>query len=114
MGFFFLPLLCSLLVQPFPLCGVSIFFFQLSFPDDKSRRLLLFLTKPILYGVWRFRNKAVSHNGKEDSRAIIKYIVMDVKNRIRTDHFRFSPNKVRSVWCHPALCDFHQDDNLVF
>ena len=111
---FFLPLLSSLLAQPFPLCGAAIFFFQLSFPDDKSRRLLLFLIKSILYGVWRFRNKAVFHNGKEDSRAIIKYILSDVKTRIRTDHFRFSPNKFRSMWGHPALCDFHQDDNLVF
>ena len=58
--FFFLPLLSSLLSQPFPLCGASIFFFQLPFPNDKSRRLLLFLIKSILYGIWRFRNKAVS------------------------------------------------------
>lgn len=111
---FFLPLLSSLLVQPFPLCGAAIFLFQLPFPDDKSRRLLLFLIKSILYGVWRFRNKAVFHNGKEDSKAIIKYILTDVKTRIRIDHFRFSPNKFRSMWSHPALCDLHKDDNLVF
>ena len=112
--FFFLPLLSSLLSQPFPLCGASIFFFQLPFPNDRSRRLLLFLIKSILYGIWRFRNKAVFHNGREDSRAITKYIIMDIKNRIKADHFRFSPSKFRSLWCHPALCDFHQDDNLVF
>ena len=112
--FFFLPLLSSLLSQPFPLCSASIFFFQLPFPNDKSRRLLLFLIKSILYGIWRFRNKAVFHNGREDSRANTKYIIIDIKNRIKADRFRFSPSKFRSLWCHPALCDFHQDDNLVF
>lgn len=111
---FFLPWLSLLLPQPFPLCGASIFFFQLSFRNDKSRRLILFVVKSILYGIWRFRNKAVFHNGKEDSRAIIKYIVFDIKNKIRLDHHRFSPNKFRSMWCHPALCDFHHDDNLIF
>ena len=49
--FFFLPLLSSLLSHPFPLCGASIFFFQLPFPNDKSRHLLLFLIKSILYGL---------------------------------------------------------------
>ena len=112
--FFFLPLLSSLLSQPFPLCSASIFFFQLPFPNDKSRRLLLFLIKSILYGIWRFRNKAVFRNGREDSRANTKYIIIDIKNRIKADRFRFSPSKFRSLWCHPALCDFHQDDNLVF
>ena len=67
---FFLPLLSLLLAQPFPLCGASIFFFQLSFPNDKSRRLIQFAVKSILYGIWQFRNKAVFHNGKEDSRGI--------------------------------------------
>ena len=67
---FFLPLLSLLLAQPFPLCSASIFFFQLSFPNDKSRRLIQFAVKSILYGIWQFRNKAVFHNGKEDSRAI--------------------------------------------
>ena len=66
---FFLPLLSLLLAQPFPLCSASIFFFQLSFPNDKSRRLIQFAVKSILYGIWQFRNKAVFHNGKEDSRA---------------------------------------------
>ena len=112
--FFFLPLLSSPLSQPFPLCGASIFFFQLPFPNDKSRRLLLFLIKSILYGIWRFRNKAVFHNGRGDSGANTKYIIIDIKNRIKADRFRFSPSKFPSLWCHPALRDFHQDDNLVF
>ena len=93
---FFLPLLSLLLAQPFP---TSIFFFQLPFPpSDKLRRLIIFVVKSILYGVWCFRKKAVFHNGKEDSGAIIKYIVIDIKNRIKLDHFRFSPNKFRSMW----------------
>lgn len=58
-------------------------FLSVAFPNDKSRRLILFVLKSILYGIWWFRNKAVFHNGKEDSRAIIKYIVVDIKNRIR-------------------------------
>lgn len=90
------------------------FLFQFPFPNNKSQHSLLFLIKSILYGIWRFRNKAVFHNGREDSKAIAKYIITDIKNRIKTDCFRFSPNKFRSLWCHPALCDFHQDDNLVF
>ena len=99
---------------PLPLCGASIFFFQLSSPNDKSRRLIQFVVKSILYGIWRFRNKVVFHNGKEDSRAIINYIVVDIKNRIRLDDYRFSRSKFRSIWCHAALCDFHNDDDLIF
>ena len=100
--------------NPSPFAVLPFSFFQLPFPNDKSRRLLLFLIKSILYGIWRFRNKAVFHNGREDSRANTKYIIIDIKNRIKADRFRFSPSKFRSLWCHLALCDFHQDDNLVF
>ena len=54
------------------------------------------------------------HNGKENSRAIIKYIVVDIKRQINVDRQRFSPTSFRSPWVHPALCDFHDHDSLVF
>ena len=57
----------------------------------------------------------ICHTGKSVfSSSVINYIVVDIKNRIRLDHYRFSPNKFRSMWCHAALCDFHNDDNFIF
>ena len=111
---FFLPLLSSLLGFPFiPNCAF-VFLYQFSFPQRKNSRLLLFFIKTILYGIWKFRNKATFHNGKEDSKAIIRYIVQDAKNRIILDRHRFSPNTFRDLWTHPAVVSFREHDNLVF
>ena len=111
---FFLPLLSALLTFSFkPTCGF-VFLFHFTSPGEKNLRILLFFLKSILYGVWKFRNKAVFHNGKENSKGIIKYIVVDIKRRINVDRHRFSPTRFRSIWVHPAVCDFRDHDNLVF
>ena len=112
--FYFLPLLTSLLTSPFrPNCAF-VFFYEFPTPHAKNLRLILYLIKSILYGVWKFRNKAVFHNGRENSRAIIKYITASVKGRILIDKHRFSPNKFHSLWVHPAICHFRDNDNLLF
>ena len=81
----FTPLLSALLSLPFvPNCA-SVFLYQFSCRQPKNLRLLLFVIKTILYGIWIFRNKATFHNGKENSRAIIRYINQDIKKRIFLD-----------------------------
>ena len=95
----FIPLLSAILTCPFlPTCAY-VFFYQFPNPRQKNRRLLLFILKSILYGIWRFRNKATFNKGKEKSRGIIRYVSRD----IRGDRHRFSPDKFRSLWTHPAL-----------
>ena len=71
-----IPLLSALYSLPFvPKCA-SVFLSQFSCRQPKNLRLFLFVIKTILYGIWKFRNKATFHNGKENSRAII-YILLD-------------------------------------
>ena len=76
-------------------------------PGQKNRRLFLFILKSILFGIWRFRNKATFHKAIEKSRGIINYVSRDIRSRIETDRHRF-------LWTHLALCDFWDHDNLVF
>ena len=110
---FFLPLLTSLLGSPFTRNCAFLFLYQFSPTQRKNSRLLFFI-KSILYGIWRFRNKATFHNGKEDSRPIIHYIRQDVKKRILLDKHRLSPNVFRDLWVHPAICSLREHDNLLF
>ena len=100
---FFLPLLSSLLGHPFfPNCA-SVFFYQFQVPQQKKMRLLLFFIKTILYAIWKFRNKATFHHGKEDFRAIILI-----------EKHRLSPTTFQDLWTHPSLCSLREHDNLVF
>ena len=109
----FVPLLSALLNSPFvPNCS-SIFFFQFQC-TSRHFRILLFLIKTILYGIWKFRNKATFRNGKEDSRALIRYIKSNIKNRILIDKHRLSPLTFRDLWSHPSICSLREHDNLVF
>ena len=82
--------------------------------SKESTYFTLYIIKTILYGIWVVRNKATFHTGKERSKAIIKYITSDVKKRVLIDKHRFSPAKFRSLWTHPALCDFRANYYLVF
>ena len=108
------PPLTSLLTSLLrPNCAF-VFFYEFPTPHEKNLLLILYLIKSILYGVWKFRNKAVFQNGRENSRAIIKYITASVKGRILIDKHRFSPNKFRSLWVYPAICHFRDNDNLLF
>lgn len=111
---YFTPLLSALLQAPFVPNCVTVFFYQFPRPQHRNFRILLFLIKSILYGIWKFRNKATFHNGKENSKAIIRYIRQDIKRRIFLDKHRLSPTVFRDLWSHPALCSFRENDNLVF
>ena len=82
--------------------------------SKESTYFSLYIIKTIVYGIWVVRNKATFHIGKERSKAITKYITSVVKKRVMYDKHRFSPAKSRSLWTHPALCDFRANDYLVF
>ena len=82
--------------------------------SKESTYFNLYIIKTILCDIWVFRNKATFHTGKERSKAIIKYITSDLKKRVLIGINRFSPAKFRSLWTHPALCDFRANDYLVF
>lgn len=110
----FTPLFSTLLSNPFSPNCASVFFYQFSCPYPKNFRIVLFLIKTILYALWKFRNKATFHNGKENSKAIIRYINQDIKKRILLDQHRLNPNLFRDLWSHPALCFFREHDNLAF
>lgn len=99
----FIPLLSALSSSPFvPNCS-TVFFFQFSCPSPKNLRILLFLIKTPLYGIWKFRNKATFHNEKENSKAIVRYIKKKIRNNIFLDHHRLSPKIFRDLWSHPAI-----------
>ena len=100
----FSPVLSLLLGVPFVSNCLFVYFFQWSRVDSKNARLTRFLIKTILYGIWKFRNKATFHNGSEDSRAIIRYILTDIHNRISVDYFRLIPIDFVTAWESPALC----------
>ena len=109
----FIPLLSALLSLPFvPNCAF-VFLYQFSCRQPKNLRLLLFVIKKILYGIWKFRNEATFHNGKANSSAIIRYINQDIKILFLDKH-RLSPTVFRDLWSHPALVSFRDNDNLVF
>ena len=109
----FVLLLSALLNSPFvPNCS-STFFFSIPVPF-KALAYPIFFIKTILYGIWKFRNKATFRNGKEDSRALIRYIKSNIKNRILIDKHRLSPLTFRDLWSHPAICSLREHDNLVF
>ena len=92
---FLLPLLSSLLGSPFVPNCTFVFLYQFPSAQQKNFQLLLFFIKSIVYGIWKFRNQATFLNGKEDSNAIIRYIIRDVKNSILLD--RHDNNVVTEV-----------------
>jgi len=110
----FVPILSALLGIPFVPNTSMVSFYQFSCARQKNFHILLFLIKTILYGIWKFRNKATFHNGKKNSRAITRYIVQDIKNRIFLNKHRLNPNTFRDLGEHPALCSFREHDNLLF
>ena len=113
---FFIPLLSALLTPPgsfVPNC-VSVFFFRFPPCLSRNRAIIIFLIKSILYGIWKFRNKATFHNGTETDRAIVRYIVQDITSRIKLDHFRLPVAKFSSLWVHPELCLIVGNNRLSF
>ena len=80
--------------------------------SKESTYFSLYIIKTNVYAIRVVRNKATFHTGKERSKA--KYISSVEKKRVLYDKHRFSPAKFRSLWTHPALCDFRANDYLVF
>ena len=103
---FFVPLLSALLGPPAPFVPncVSVFFFRFPSCAPGVRAIIIFLIKSILYGIWKFRNKATFHNGTESPRAIIRYIIQDVTSRVKLDHYRLPAAGFESCWVHPEFC----------
>jgi len=83
--------------QPF------VFFFQWLLVDARNAFLARFVTKTVLYGIWKFRNKPTFHNGNEDSRAVIGFIKTDIRKRISLDRFCLSNSNFASAW-ESSLC----------
>lgn len=112
---FFAPLLTALLSpgSSFSVNCTTVFFFRFPPASSKNQNIAVFIIKTVLYGIWKFRNKATFHNGRESSQAIIKYVVQEIKGRIRVDHFRLSQERFRKVWGHEALCE-NRDNTLIF
>lgn len=63
----------------------SVFFFEFSTPSSKHKNALIYLIQTIVYAIWKFQNRATFHNGHDDHRAIIKYVLQDVKFRLHCD-----------------------------
>jgi len=108
----FSPTLSSLFMSPFTPNCLTVFFFKWQSADQKRNRLARYLVKTILYGIWKFRNKATFHNGTERSDAIIRYISQDIRNRIHLDHYRLSESAFRTAWESP-LCNIFNDSPVV-
>ncbi len=100
----FAPVFSSLLGINFSANCLSVFFFQWPRINPKNARLARFLVKTILYSIWKFRNKATFHNGSEDSRAIIRYVLSDVRGRVSCDHYRLPASFFADAWENPAIC----------
>ena len=100
----FAPSLARLLGFAFSVNLLFIFFFKWPPVPDNKARVCRFLIMSILYGVWVFRNKATFHNGREDHRAIIKYISNDVRKRVKLDFFRLPESQFFRFWFTPGFC----------
>ena len=84
---YFSPLLSSFLGIQIDANIPSVLFFAWPSPCFKISRIACFLIKSILYGIWRFRNKATFYNYVMNCRAIFKLVICDVKCRIKFDFF---------------------------
>ena len=70
----FAPSLARLLEVTFSVNLAFVFFFKWPQVSDKNALIGRLMIKSILYGIWIFRNKATFYNGREDHRAIIRYV----------------------------------------
>ena len=102
----FSPLLTRVLGTQFTLSLLSVFFFFFQLPSVSQKRLNLFyfIIKTILYGIWVFRYRATFHNGREDRRAIIKFISSDISMRVRLDQFRLTEYRFNDLWSLSSFC----------
>ncbi len=100
---FFAPLLSQLIGASFPINVLTVFFFRWSSNHRKKNQVARFFIKTVLYAIWHFRNKSTFHNGTEDHKAIIKYALIDFKNRVKFDLFRLPRRRFLDIWGFPCL-----------
>ena len=72
--------------------------------SEKIESFFYFIIKTILYGIWVFRNRATFQNGREDRRAIIKFISSDISMRVRLDQFRLTEYRFNDLWSLSSFC----------
>ena len=106
---FFSPVLSSLLGNVFLPSCTRVFFFRWAPVSPKNAQLIRFLIKTILYGIWKFRNKATFHNGNDTPEGMIRYILSDIKNRVACDYYRLTFSEFRNCWEAPGLCRLNGD-----
>ena len=83
---------------------LTVFFFLWPSASAKRARIARHLVKSILYRIWVFRNKATFYNVSYDHRAIIKFIVGDLRQKVRTDFLRFSNSRFSDLWVLDGFC----------
>ena len=106
---FFSPVLSSLLGNVFLPSCTRVFFFRWAPVSPKNAQLIRFLIKTILYGIWKFRNKATFHNGNDTPEGMIRYILSDIKNRVACDYYRLTFPDFKNSWEAPGLCRLNCD-----
>ena len=83
---------------------LTVFFFLWPSASAKRARIARHLVKSILYGIWVFRNKATFYNVSYDHRAVIKFIVGDLRQKVPTDFPRFSSSRFFDLWVLDGFC----------
>ena len=100
----FAPALTLVLGSPFVPNTLTVFFLLWPSASAKRARIARHLVKSILYGIWVFRNKATFYNVSYDHRAIIKFIVGDLRQKVRTEFLRFSNSRFSDLWVLDGFC----------
>ena len=82
----------------------TVFFFLWPSASAKRARIARHLVRSILYDIWVFRNKATFYNVSCDHRAITKFIVSDLRQKVRTDFLRLSNSRFSDLWSLDDFC----------
>lgn len=107
---YFAPCLSFVTEFPFVANVLTVFSFRWSSHQRKKNLISYFLIKSIPYAIWIFRNKATFHNGNESHKAIVKYILFNVCNRMRLDFFCLPLSRFCSMWELPGFCSIENND----
>ena len=83
---------------------LTVFFFLWPSASAKRARIARRLVKSILYGIWVFRNKATFYNVSYEHRAIIKFVVGDLRQKVPTDFLRFSNSRFSDLCVLDGFC----------
>ena len=110
----FAPTLSNLLCLPFTVNILTVFFFRWEPRNPERDRIALFLIKSALYAIWKFRNKATFDNASDDSSAIIRYIQLDIKSRVKLDHLRLPAERFKATWVLSSLVSINDNGVLSF